>query len=542
MTDSGEKRSFFFPWAALMWALVSIGVFIIGTQTISLKDVERFPNNLTFIQNETEAENTVELQVIDGLFEYNVVPEEVVPVQTGQYEMDSDSELVRVISNAVEEAESVRVTETEIFITHNAETESDDVIRRLRNPINGFLANERDAIEVEVYEAEENTVVFTTTDPRLEFAQFIPQLVDATETYENRNAAANGSTVSQAIVAADDNIETVTINPDSITFTYADGNEGRIIDRLTEGLNDYYPRSTLRPNFWVLTLGFDPSIIVNVTPLDTGVPLLIFTISMVIVELILGFYLRNSEEKLLRPLLRAATVFLLFWSLFGHEPIWDYTLSQIFPNSNQLIHPNTTVINFTAQHLELVLVSSLITIPSGLFIGILVTRENFRELLPLINNIVNSGQTVPTLAIVAVMAPLIGFGFWPAIIALIAYGLLPVVRNTIAGLEAVSRFIIDSAKGMGMTPGQILFQVELPIASRVIMAGVRTSMVVNIGTATLGAFVGSGGLGTPIASGLGMSIDAFVLLGALPAAILAILVDYILGRVEFVLTPKGLQI
>jgi osmoprotectant transport system permease protein len=192
--------------------------------------------------------------------------------------------------------------------------------------------------------------------------------------------------------------------------------------------------------------------------------------------------------------------------------------------------------------MELVIVSSLITIPAGLLFGILVTRDEFRELLPLVNNLVNSGQTVPTIAIVAFMAPIIGFGFWPAIIALIAYGLLPVVRNTIAGLEAVDDFVIDSARGMGMTPAQILLQIELPIASSVIMAGIRTSMVINVGTATLGAFVGSGGLGTPIASGLSMTVDSFILLGAIPAALLAILIDYVLGRIEFVLTPRGLQI
>jgi osmoprotectant transport system permease protein len=116
------------------------------------------------------------------------------------------------------------------------------------------------------------------------------------------------------------------------------------------------------------------------------------------------------------------------------------------------------------------------------------------------------------------------------------------VRNTIAGLNAVDRFMIDSARGMGMTPAQILWKIEIPNASRVILAGVRTSVVINIGTAALGAFVGSGGLGVPIASGLSLNVEPFVLLGALPAALLAILIDYLLGRVEFVLTPRGLQL
>ncbi len=267
-----------------------------------------------------------------------------------------------------------------------------------------------------------------------------------------------------------------------------------------------------------------------------------FALFFALIEWTLGYALRNSEEKLTRPLIRALGVFLVFWSFYGHEPFWDFLLSAIFPRSPQVIYPAGTVVQLTAQHLELVIFSSIITILLGLTLGIAVTRQNFREFLPLVTDIVNSGQTVPTLAIIAIMAPIIGFGFWPAIIALILYGLLPVVRNTIAGLESIDPAMIDSAKGMGMTPTQILWQIEIPNASSIILAGIRTSVVINVGTAALGAYVGAGGLGNPIASGLNQSIDPFVLLGALPAALLAILIDYVLGRVEFVLTPKGLQI
>ncbi|MDZ7706070.1 MAG: ABC transporter permease [Trueperaceae bacterium] len=267
-----------------------------------------------------------------------------------------------------------------------------------------------------------------------------------------------------------------------------------------------------------------------------------FALFFALLEWTLGYALRNSEEKLTRPLIRALGVFLVFWSFYGHEPFWDFLLSAIFPDSPQVIYPAGTVVQLTAQHLELVIFSSIITILLGLTLGIAVTRQDFREFLPLVTDIVNAGQTVPTLAIIAIMAPIIGFGFWPAVIALILYGLLPVVRNTIAGLESIDPAMIDSAKGMGMTPSQILWQIEIPNASSIILAGIRTSVVINVGTAALGAYVGAGGLGNPIASGLNQSIDPFVLLGALPAALLAILIDYVLGRVEFVLTPKGLQI
>lgn len=298
----------------------------------------------------------------------------------------------------------------------------------------------------------------------------------------------------------------------------------------------------LAPELWLPTLGFDARTMIDVGTVNTGVSLLYFVLAVAMIETALALYYRNREEKLVRPLFRAAAVFLTFWSFFGHLPVWDVLLSSVFPRSPQLLHPRATVIEFAAQHLELVIFSSMITISVGLFLGILVTRAQFREFLPLVSDFVNAGQTMPTLAIVAIMVPIIGFGFWPAIIALILYGLLPVVRNTIAGLEAVDEFIIDSARGMGMTAAQILWQCELPNASRVILAGIRTSVVINIGTAALGAYAGSGGLGVPIAGGLSQLIYPFVLLGAIPAALLAILMDYVLGQVEYVVTPKGLQI
>jgi len=300
----------------------------------------------------------------------------------------------------------------------------------------------------------------------------------------------------------------------------------------------------------VLTFGALPAVVgdnPNPTAADgEGVPWRVslgwFALVMVAVESVLGWAYSRREEKLVRPLVRAAGIFLVIWSFYGHEPFWDWFLGSIFPSSPDLLYNSNTVISMAGQHLTLVVISSVITVAMGLALGIMVTRSEFREFLPLVTDIVNSGQTVPTLAIVAIMAPIIGFGFWPAIVALILYGLLPVVRNTIVGLEGVDPAMIDAARGMGMTPAQILLQIEIPNASRIILAGVRTSVVINVGTAALGAYVGSGGFGNPIASGLNQSIDPWVLLGALCAALLAILLDYVLGRVEYVMTPKGLII
>lgn len=267
-----------------------------------------------------------------------------------------------------------------------------------------------------------------------------------------------------------------------------------------------------------------------------------FAAFMAVLEALLAFGFRNREEKLVRPLVRAAGIFVVIWSFYGHEPFWDWMLRGLFPTSPDLLYNSNTLVSLAGQHMELVVVSSVLTITLGLTLGISVTRPAFREFLPLLSDVVNSGQTVPTLAIIAIMAPIIGFGFWPAIVALILYGLLPIVRNTIVGLESVDPAMIDAAKGMGFTPSQVLWQIEIPNAASIILAGVRTSVVINVGTAALGAYVGSGGLGNPIASGLNQSINPWVLLGALAAALLAILLDYVLGSVEYVMTPRGLQI
>lgn len=300
--------------------------------------------------------------------------------------------------------------------------------------------------------------------------------------------------------------------------------------------------ATLVPNLWLPTLGFSSVTLLDIGALDTGLSLLFFVLVVAFAELALAYFYREREGNLVRPLFRAVTIFLTFWSVFGHLPLWDVFLSALFPNSPNILYPRGSVVQLAGEHLELVLVSSLVTVSAGLLIGITVTRAAYREFLPLVSDFVSAGQTLPTLALVAIMVPILGLGFWPAIVALIAYGMLPVVRNTVAGLEAVDSFMIDSARGMGMTPRQVLWQIELPSASNIILAGIRTSAVVNIGTAALGAYAGSGGLGGPIAGGLSQNIVPYVLYGALPAALLAIVVDYLLGCVGYVLTPRGLRV
>jgi osmoprotectant transport system permease protein len=188
------------------------------------------------------------------------------------------------------------------------------------------------------------------------------------------------------------------------------------------------------------------------------------------------------------------------------------------------------------EHLGLVLVSSVLAIAIGVPLGTVVTRRWGRPFLDLVDDLTSLGQTVPPVAVLALSVPLLGFGFKPTVVALFLYSILPIVRNTIGGLDAVPKDLIEAARGMGMTATQCLFKVEFPLAIRVIMAGVRISVVINVGTATIGAVIGAGGLGAPIIAGLVRQNPSFVLEGAVAGGLLAILADRILAITEASLT------
>lgn len=150
-------------------------------------------------------------------------------------------------------------------------------------------------------------------------------------------------------------------------------------------------------------------------------------------------------------------------------------------------------------------------------------------------------QTIPSIALLAFMVPLIGVGVWPALVALWLYSLYPILRTTYSGVRDADPQAVSAARALGMTPGQILRYVRLPLAAPAILAGIRTAAVIAVGTATLAAFIGAGGLGEPIATGLALADTRLILSGALPAALLALLVDGILGWVENVTTPAPLR-
>jgi osmoprotectant transport system permease protein len=222
----------------------------------------------------------------------------------------------------------------------------------------------------------------------------------------------------------------------------------------------------------------------------------------------------------------------LFIAVISSMGLWETALRFLFPQESQVLHPRASLIVLVMEHLGLVALSSSLTILIGVPIGIWVTRPGGRNFLSLVTDLTSFGQTFPPVAVLALAVPMLGFGLPPTVAALFLYGLLPVVRNTIAGLSAVPPGSLETAYGMGMSRWQTLLRVEIPLSASVILAGVRISVVINIGTAMIGAVIGAGGLGSPIIAGLVQDNIAFILEGAIPAAMLAILADQLLANIE----------
>ena len=184
----------------------------------------------------------------------------------------------------------------------------------------------------------------------------------------------------------------------------------------------------------------------------------------------------------------------------------------------------------TVQHIGLTFISLLITVLIGLPLGIYITRH--KAAAGFVLGIAGVLQTIPSIALLGFMIPLLGIGPLPAITALFLYSLLPVIRNTYAGISGVDPGVKEAAVAMGMTPAQRLFRVDLVLAFPVIMAGIRTATVITIGVATIAAAIGAGGLGTFIFRGVAMVSDAVILAGAIPAALLALLAELLLSQLE----------
>jgi len=196
----------------------------------------------------------------------------------------------------------------------------------------------------------------------------------------------------------------------------------------------------------------------------------------------------------------------------------------------------------TWAHLKMVFIAVVTATAIGVPLGILVTRPGIEKLaLPVIGG-ASVGQTIPSLAVIAIMAPLLGFGLQSAIVALVIYGLLPILRNSFTGIKNIDPAVIEAARGMGMTGMQIARRIELPLARPVIMAGIRISTVITVGTAELAVLVGGAGLGKITLTGVFAREALIILQGAAPTAAIAITLGFILERLEQWMTPQGLRI
>ncbi|WP_415391564.1 ABC transporter permease [Paracoccus sp. SJTW-4] len=189
------------------------------------------------------------------------------------------------------------------------------------------------------------------------------------------------------------------------------------------------------------------------------------------------------------------------------------------------VYTQTSLWSLTVSHLALVAGAIAASAVIAVGLGVLVTRDSGRDFLPLARMVTAVGQTFPPVAVLALAVPVLGFGDWPTLLALFLYGLLPIFENTLAGLTTLPPQVVEAARGMGMTPAQRLWRVELPLALPVILSGVRLSAVIALSTAAIGSTVAAHTLGEVIIAGLLSSNAAFVVQGGAVIATLALLID-----------------
>lgn len=235
--------------------------------------------------------------------------------------------------------------------------------------------------------------------------------------------------------------------------------------------------------------------------------------------------MKRSLRLLLTPLVLAgAAVAIVVWAHSGAV------------GSEAVVLGTGQIIKRVREHVGLCAVSTALAVVTAVPAGIAATRTRLRRLAPPLLFLANVGQSVPTIAVLALAFSVTGIGFRTAIVGLWAYSVLPVLRNTVAGLAGVDRATVEAAHGMGMNRVQVLMRVELPLAWPVVLAGIRTAAVVNVGTAALATFVGAGGLGQLITVGLDNQRDRVLYTGAGLTALLALAVDWALGTVAAVTT------
>jgi osmoprotectant transport system permease protein len=217
---------------------------------------------------------------------------------------------------------------------------------------------------------------------------------------------------------------------------------------------------------------------------------------------------------------------------------WHQTADLDFTERTQLAWP--TVFSLIWQHVKLTVVAAVLVVAIAVPLGVILTRGPAKRAAPVVVAIANGGQAAPSVGLIVLLALWLGFGFWTAILALVLYGLLPVLRNTITGLQGVDPTLVEAGRGVGMSSAAVLFRIELPLAGPVIMAGVRTALVLIVGTAALATFISAGGLGAILNTGITLFRFSLMIVGALLIALLALLVEWLGRLLELATRPKGI--
>jgi osmoprotectant transport system permease protein len=195
--------------------------------------------------------------------------------------------------------------------------------------------------------------------------------------------------------------------------------------------------------------------------------------------------------------------------------------------------------SLTWEHIRLVVYSAVLVMVTAVPVGVLLTRRRTAFLSPVATLLGNIGQSAPVVGVVVLLAIWLGFGTGTAVLSLTIYGFLPVLSNTVTGLKAVDPTLVESARGMGMSPRQVLTRVELPLAMPVIMTGARTALVLLVGAGAFATFIDAGGLGTLIQTGITLYRFSVLVSGAILVALLALVVEWVGRILESVLTPEG---
>lgn len=240
--------------------------------------------------------------------------------------------------------------------------------------------------------------------------------------------------------------------------------------------------------------------------------------------------LRAAKGLFVAPIGIGALAFGIYW-LVGSK---DLSTVEERNLAWDVVRPQIT------DHLYLTFWSTFFVIAIAVPLGILLTRPAYRRLSGPILTLATSGQALPAYGLVVMAFALMGRGQWPMIWSLVLFALLPVLRNTMVGLEQVNASVIEAGRGMGLTRRQALTKIELPLAVPVILAGVRTALVINVGMATLGFLIGAGGLGIGISTGIKLSRELVTVVYAALTAVVALSVDWIAAIIERLLRPKGL--